>query len=148
MPVEISNLEKLKVLRLSYNALIGTFPSELGLLEHLEIVHLHSNRIQGNLTIRKYESPYESFYRIMHDNTIGVVKSNELLDLLKDAFDSAHNNDIGMSKADGSEVESKKLLDSLKDDFDKAMFIADCGSPSAFDEPVDCPNCTMCCESI
>ena len=143
MPVEISNLEKLRVLRLSYNALVGTFPSELGLLEHLEIVHLHSNRIQGNLTIRNYESPYESFYRIMHDNTISVVKSNELLDLLQDASDSAHDNDIGILNDDGSEFDENKLLA-----FDMAMFIADCGSPSAFDEPVDCPNCTMCCELI
>ena len=147
MPVEISNLEKLRVLRLSYNALVGTFPSELGLLERLEIVHLHSNRIQGNLTIRNYEDPYESFYRIMHDNTISVVKSNELLDLLKDAIDSAHDNDIGMSNDDGSDVDEDEL-GSLKDLFDKAMFIADCGLPSAFDEPVDCPNCTMCCELI
>ena len=116
LPVEISNLENLRVLRLSYNALVGTFPSELGLLEHLRIVHLHSNRIQGNLTIRNNESPYLSFYRIMHD--------------------------------DGSEVESTELLDLLKDAFDKAKFISDCGSPSAFDEPVDCPNCTMCCELI
>ena len=101
---------------MSYNALIGTFPSELGLLEHLEIVHLHSNRIQGNLTIRNYETPYDSFYSIYHD--------------------------------DGGEVESTELLDLLKDAFDKAKFISDCGSPSAFDKPVDCPNCTMCCESI
>ena len=98
------------VLRLSYNAFIGTFPSELGQLEHLEIVHLHSNRIQGNLTIRNYHNPYDSFYE----------------------------------RYDGSEVEPN----ALEDAFDKAMFIADCGSPSAFDEPVDCPNCTMCCKSI
>jgi len=38
-------------------------------------------------------------------------------------------------------------MDSLKDAFDKAKFISDCGSPSAFDEAVNCPNCTMCCNS-
>ena len=117
MPVEISNLEKLRVLRLSYNALVGTFPSELGLLEHLEIVHLHSNRIQGNLSIQIYETQYDSFYRIFNDD-------------------------------DGSEVDENKQTESLQDAFDMAKLISDCGSPSAFDEPVDCPNCTMCCESI
>ena len=124
---------------MSYNALVGTFPSELGLLEHLRIVHLHSNRIQGNLTIRNNESPYLSFYRIMHDDgseveSTEMLDSLELLDLQKDAFDRR--------------AKFIAELGSLKDTFDKAMFIADCGSPSAFDEPVDCPKCTMCCESI
>uniref|UniRef100_A0A7S4WD27 Uncharacterized protein n=1 Tax=Ditylum brightwellii TaxID=49249 RepID=A0A7S4WD27_9STRA len=29
----------------------------------------------------------------------------------------------------------------------KSSFIADCGSPSEFDTPLDCPDCTMCCNS-
>mmetsp|Transcript_7252 Transcript_7252/g.10922 ORF Transcript_7252/g.10922 Transcript_7252/m.10922 type:complete len:1551 (-) Transcript_7252:120-4772(-) len=29
----------------------------------------------------------------------------------------------------------------------KSSFIADCGSPSDFDSPLDCPDCTMCCNS-
>lgn len=27
-----------------------------------------------------------------------------------------------------------------------SSFVADCGSPSDFDETLVCPNCTMCCE--
>ena len=133
---------------MSYNALVGTFPSELGVLEHLEIVHLHSNRIQGNLTIRNYETPNESFDRIFHDKSLNVVEAN-LTDAFEEAFNIAYDTFIRMSNddGDGSEVDENELL-SLKDAFDKAAFIADCGLPSAFDEPVDCPKCTMCCELI
>mmetsp|Transcript_27199 Transcript_27199/g.40018 ORF Transcript_27199/g.40018 Transcript_27199/m.40018 type:complete len:534 (-) Transcript_27199:114-1715(-) len=28
-----------------------------------------------------------------------------------------------------------------------SSFISDCGSPSVFDSPLDCPSCTMCCNS-
>jgi hypothetical protein len=27
-----------------------------------------------------------------------------------------------------------------------SSFVADCGSPSDFDETLECPGCTMCCE--
>jgi hypothetical protein len=29
---------------------------------------------------------------------------------------------------------------------DYSSFVADCGSPSDFDETLECPGCTMCCE--
>eukprot|EP00957_Ditylum_brightwellii_P204495 15339535-Ditylum_brightwellii.AAC.1 len=29
-----------------------------------------------------------------------------------------------------------------------SSFIADCGSPSDFDSPLNCPDCTMCCNSL
>eukprot|EP00984_Skeletonema_dohrnii_P001268 scaffold393_cov158-Skeletonema_dohrnii-CCMP3373.AAC.9 len=28
----------------------------------------------------------------------------------------------------------------------QSTFVADCGVPSAFDEALECYNCTMCCE--
>jgi hypothetical protein len=36
-------------LRLSYNAFIGTAPAELSNPTNLELVHLHSNRITGEI---------------------------------------------------------------------------------------------------
>jgi hypothetical protein len=29
-----------------------------------------------------------------------------------------------------------------------SSFISDCGVPSVFDEPLVCPNCTMCCNAM
>ena len=30
--------------------------------------------------------------------------------------------------------------------YKNSSFVSDCGSPSAFESPVECNNCTMCCE--
>ena len=32
--------------------------------------------------------------------------------------------------------------------FEMSAFVTDCGVPSVFDEPLECENCTMCCESF
>jgi len=43
----MGNLTELTYLRLSFNAFIGTVPTELGQLKKLELVQLHGNRISG-----------------------------------------------------------------------------------------------------
>ena len=43
----MGNLTELTHLRLSFNALVGTVPTELGQLKKLELVQLHGNRISG-----------------------------------------------------------------------------------------------------
>ena len=30
--------------------------------------------------------------------------------------------------------------------FNESTFVTDCGVPSAFSDPMECENCTMCCE--
>ena len=42
-------LSKLTSLRLSFNAFVGTVPNELGNLENLELIHLHGNRLSGEV---------------------------------------------------------------------------------------------------
>lgn len=51
IPSEIGLLANLISLRLSYNFFIGTVPSELEQLQSLALLHLHSNRLTGNLSL-------------------------------------------------------------------------------------------------
>ena len=32
--------------------------------------------------------------------------------------------------------------------FGPSSFVADCGKPSMFEEPIICENCTMCCKFL
>ena len=47
IPEEIGLLRSLKSLRLSNNAFSLTIPTSLGNLTHLELLHLHGNRLSG-----------------------------------------------------------------------------------------------------
>ncbi|GJT52411.1 probably inactive leucine-rich repeat receptor-like protein kinase [Tanacetum coccineum] len=49
IPRSISQLKKLKILKLEYNQLTGEIPQELGELENLLAVNISYNRLQGRL---------------------------------------------------------------------------------------------------
>ena len=89
----MGNLTELTHLRLSFNALVGTVPTELGQLKKLELVQLHGNRISGV---------------VPRDLNVG---------------------------------------ESLPQDEKTSSFITDCGLPTDFDDPLECKECTMCCNS-
>merc|ERR1711957_284404 len=49
---------RLTQLKLSYNAFIGTIPTEIANLKRLELLHLHSNRIEGNIVLTDLQQGY------------------------------------------------------------------------------------------
>ena len=51
IPEEIGLLRSLKMLRLSNNAFSLTVPLSLGNLTHLELLHLHGNRLSGVMPV-------------------------------------------------------------------------------------------------
>merc|ERR1719401_713069 len=52
VPSQITFLNKALRISLSYNNLKGTIP-EIGKMEHLTLLHLHSNRLTGTLDINR-----------------------------------------------------------------------------------------------
>jgi len=51
IPNQIAFLNNVMNISLSYNDLKVTIPSEIGKMEHLTLLHLHSNRLTGTLDI-------------------------------------------------------------------------------------------------
>merc|ERR1719401_1822946 len=51
IPDQITFLNNIIRISLSYNDFKGTIPSEIGKMEHLTLLHLHGNRLTGTLDI-------------------------------------------------------------------------------------------------
>ena len=50
IPPEIGKLFNLTHMRLSFNLLVNTVPTELGQLKRLELLHFHGNRLLGEIS--------------------------------------------------------------------------------------------------
>merc|ERR1712176_198428 len=53
IPNQITFLNNVIRISMSYNDFRGTIPSEIGKMEHLTLLHLHSNRLTGTLDINR-----------------------------------------------------------------------------------------------
>merc|ERR1711957_162598 len=58
IPSTIGNLTQLTHLKLNYNAFIDTIPTEMATLKKLELLHLHGNRIKGNIVLTDLQQGY------------------------------------------------------------------------------------------
>jgi len=122
-------------LKLMNGGLSGRISDEIGNLTSLEIIDLRDNDLKGSI-------PSEIGH--LFNLTSFVVSFNEIT--------GTFPTEIAML----SNLELLHLHDNRLQGFvprltlkgqTKSSFIADCGSPSDFDFPLDCPDCTMCCNS-
>ena len=56
--------------------------------------------------------------------------------------------DLKLIHLHGNRIAGSISLSLSSDSLNKSSFIADCGAPSIYEDPVDCPSCTMCCNSL
>ena len=98
----------------------GSIPKELGSLSELTSLRLAYNSFIGSV-------PTE----------LGKLKKLELVQL--------HANRISGKMPNLTLVTSDASNYSL---IGNHSFVADCGAPSAFDAPLDCLGCSMCCELL
>ena len=56
--------------------------------------------------------------------------------------------DLKLVHLHGNRIAGSISLSLSSDSLNKSSFISDCGAPSIYEDPVDCPSCTMCCNSL
>jgi hypothetical protein len=124
-------------LNLTNNGLSGTLSEMLGSLTSLELLDLSDNDLKGSIPSDIGSLLHLKRLRISYNSLIGEIPQNisslEHLELLH-----LHSNRLTGSMPF---VNSWGLSGT-------SSFISDCGVPSVFDEPLVCPNCTMCCNAM
>ena len=110
----------------------GEIPAEIGNLTNLKHLQLSYNAFIGSVpaelgSLKKLELIQ------LHANRI----SGTVTDVVLTKYDSLNYSLFGLN-ASGA-------LNGTKSNY---SFVADCGVPSAFDTPLVCPGCSMCCELL
>jgi Leucine-rich repeat (LRR) protein len=84
---------------------------------------------------------------------LGELSKLEYLRLSYNAFTGAAPDGLGdMKELQLLQLQSNRItkmpkITRLNDSlYNRSTFITDCGVPSAFDQALNCTNCTMCCE--
>ena len=122
-------------LNLTNNGLSGILDTRIGTLTSLKVLDLSDNDIKGSI-------PSE----------VGMLSNLEKLRISYNAFTGeipetlVHLQELGLVHLHGNRLigDMPKLTSKW---IDESCFIADCGVPSDFEEPLSCPECTMCCNS-
>lgn len=126
-----------KVISLTLNnsGLSGRISTSIGELKSLEILDLHENDLQGSIPSQVGELTLLLRARFSYNALTGCIPG-ELMNLTNLSLLHLHGNRlVGNANFSFSGTSHSAL-------------VADCGSPSDFESPLDCPNCTMCCNSI
>jgi len=147
-------------LNLTSNSLSGRISSALGNLTSLEILDLHSNNLQGIIPTELGSLMNLISARFSYNDLTGTVPSGfmhhsnlSLLHLHGNRLTGTVTTNIASTRRkicdDDSSINGTSLDKPLHCTVnDHSILVADCGSPSDFDEPMRCPNCTMCCNAL
>mmetsp|Transcript_27652 Transcript_27652/g.59054 ORF Transcript_27652/g.59054 Transcript_27652/m.59054 type:complete len:303 (+) Transcript_27652:2466-3374(+) len=122
------------VLNLTNNGLSGKLSESIRNLTSLEVLDLSDNDIKGAIPTEIGLLSHLHRLRLNHNSFVGDktnfgnLKSLELIQL--------HGNRLSGT------------IPTLNLEFpNSSSYIADCGSPSDFDESLNCEECTMCCNA-
>eukprot|EP00984_Skeletonema_dohrnii_P023752 scaffold12826_cov75-Skeletonema_dohrnii-CCMP3373.AAC.8 len=123
-------------LNLINNGLSGRLSDSIGHLTLIEVMDLSDNDIKGSIPTQ-----------------IGLLSKLTYLRLSYNAFTGAAPEGLGeLTQMKLLQLQSNRLTElpnipELDESlYSSSTFVTDCGVPSAFDEPLECDNCTMCCE--
>ena len=120
---------------LNGNNLVGSLPTTLGLLTTLtRHLTLGSNKLTGSI-------PTE----------IGSLSKLTDLRISYNAFTGAAPKELEqLHNLERVQLHSNRITGTIPllqvSNVSKSSFISDCGVPSAFEEPLECERCTMCCK--
>eukprot|EP00957_Ditylum_brightwellii_P179147 13648403-Ditylum_brightwellii.AAC.1 len=120
---------------LGNGGLSGRISDAIGNLTSLQKLDLHDNDLKGSIPTEIGNLLNLSSLMISFNGITGKIP-DELADLSQLEILHLHGNRL---QGTMPRLTSKGQT--------KSSFISDCGSPSEFDTPVDCPDCTMCCNS-
>eukprot|EP00957_Ditylum_brightwellii_P201724 15326913-Ditylum_brightwellii.AAC.1 len=133
--VECNKEDQVINLMLNNDGLSGQISDAIGNLKGLEKLDLHDNDLKGSIP--------SAVGNLLNLSSL-IVSFNDLTGEIPAGFAS-------LSKLELLHIHANRLQGTvpflvLKGHNDSS-FIADCGSPSDFDTPLDCPSCTMCCNA-
>jgi len=133
--VECNEEGKIVNLTLGNVGLSGRISSAIVNLTSLEKVDFHDNDLKGSIPSQIGNLLNLSSFIISYNRITGTIP-DRLADLSQLQILHLHGNRL---QGTVPRLSSKGHT--------KSSFITDCGSPSVFDVPLDCPSCTMCCNS-
>jgi len=168
--VTCDDMNHVTELNLSNNGLSGRLSESIGNLSFIEVLDLSDNDIKVNLSAFHLISmaavtslianshPSTTFYT-QHNSQgsipkqIGLLSKLTYLRLSYNAFTGAAPEGLGeLTQVKLLQLQSNRITElPTIPELDKSLyssstFVSDCGVPSAFDEPLECDNCTMCCK--
>jgi len=120
---------------LGNNGLSGRISSSIAGLGSLEQLYLEDNDLRGRIPEEIENLTELSSVRLNYNALTGIIPKG-LAHLLSLKLLHLHGNRL-TGTAPSLTFEKKN----------KSSFISDCGSPSDFDDPLKCLDCTMCCNS-
>jgi len=133
--VECNEVGKIVELSLNNGGLSGKISDAICNLKSIERLDFRDNNLKGSIP---------SGIGNLSELTSFIVSYNEITGIIPDGF--ANLSKLEIVHLHGNRLQGAVPFLSLKGQT-KSSFIADCGSPSVFDSPLDCPSCSMCCNS-
>lgn len=140
IPTEIGLLESLQYLTLDNNSLIGTVPSEIASLSSLYELHLRYNDLKGTIpsSIFSNSMTFLRYLHLDHNSFTGAVP-NDIISLASLYSLQLEKNQFTGDILHGSPLCGLRLVDSMK------ILTADCDGHGFVE--VNCECCTSCYES-
>uniref|UniRef100_A0A7S4VT91 non-specific serine/threonine protein kinase n=1 Tax=Ditylum brightwellii TaxID=49249 RepID=A0A7S4VT91_9STRA len=123
-------------LALENSGLSGRISNSVASLTSLETLHLRDNNLKGSIPYDIGKLLNLSSLQLSHNFLTGSIPPGFL-----------NLSQLEMMHLHGNRLRGTVPILASKG-INESSFIADCGSPSDFDTPVDCPNCTMCCNRL
>ncbi len=157
-------------LNLTNNGLSGRLSGSIGKLASIKVLDLSDNDIKVMSIdamhcicfIFIYANVCQTTLLFSHSSQlneqgsipteIDLLFNLKLLRLSYNAFTGTAPEGLGELELQLLQLQSNRITgisDALKVsdiEYGNSSFVTDCGVPSAFDKPLNCANCTMCCE--
>jgi len=123
-------------LTLENGGLSGRISNAIANLTSLETLNLRDNDLKGSIP--------DGIGKLLNLSSLRL-SYNALTGTVPDGFSS-------LSKLEILHIHGNRLRGTLPilalNGNNESSFIADCGSPSDFETPLECPSCTMCCNTL
>ena len=122
-------------LTLRSNGLSGRLSRSIADLRSLKILDLSDNELKGHLPLQIGYMSNLTYLRLSYNAFVGTIPSLENL------------NNLSLFHLHGNRLQGSVPYVDKQAMSGDSSFITDCGVPTDFDEPLECEDCTVCCNS-
>jgi len=114
------------------NRFTGTIPTSLSRITRVEYLNLQSNRITGSIPIELNNLENLELLSLSHNQLKGSIP------LVLDKLPNLKNLHLQANELSGRAPAANRNM---------KEYITDCGYPSVSLDPINCPSCSICCNS-
>merc|ERR1712194_723323 len=136
--VDCSKTNKTVKLNLTSNGLSVTLSKHIAILTSLSEFDLSDNDIKGNIPSEIGFLIHLKYLRLSYNTLKGKVPI-ELQNLIKLNFIQLNGNRLSGTIPPITDINLRP---------GESSFVADCGVPSTYEDPLACADCTICCNSL